>query len=97
VLIRGSQLLAVLPIYWFDEDKATQTDLYDQVASNTVSTRGYDGANPMRRDTLWIEKELVYVIAINPDNPGVCTYPYEPPSGETSLSPFMLLLDTRSF
>ena len=28
----------------------------------------------MRRDTLWIEKEIVYVIAIKPDNPGVWAF-----------------------
>jgi FtsP/CotA-like multicopper oxidase with cupredoxin domain len=65
------QLLAILPIYWGDTDKASVQQLYDQVVSNTESTKGYPTANPMRRDTIWIEKDLVYVIAIKPDNPGV--------------------------
>ena len=49
-------------------------DLYDQVTSGAVSTRGTPGLNPMRRDTLWIEKGIVYVIAIKPDNPGVWAF-----------------------
>jgi FtsP/CotA-like multicopper oxidase with cupredoxin domain len=68
------QLLAVLPKSWFDQTKASQVNLYDQVISNTPSTKGYDGANPMRRDTLWIEKDLVYVIAIKPENPGIWAF-----------------------
>jgi hypothetical protein len=62
------QILSKMPEVWFDVQPQF---LYDWV---TTTGRSGAGTNPARRDTLFIEKNVTYVIAFKPDNPGVWAF-----------------------
>lgn len=67
------QVLAKLPAKWYD---ASGTDLFNEVKSPHEANRAFpiDLQNPLKRDTIMVEKGITYVIAIKPDNPGVWAF-----------------------
>jgi hypothetical protein len=70
------QILAQFPPHFFRKDQINAQALWDFVnLANTMGVRGVSNlSNPPRRDTLWVEKGIVYVLAVRPDNPGVWAF-----------------------
>jgi FtsP/CotA-like multicopper oxidase with cupredoxin domain len=67
------QILAILPPQWFVREQKDALALWNFVASRWTSNIT-NSSNPPRLDTIWLEKSVTYVVAIKPDNPGVCAF-----------------------
>ena len=68
------QILAILPPQWFEREKKDVKALWDFVAPRWTSNHPNNSRNPPKRDTIWLEKSVTYVLAIKPDNPGVWAF-----------------------